>query len=103
MATTAAALAERIDASLKEIAAEAAFLPDLAAGWQNEDHVNRDVWYLEWRELMGRLAGLHRKYRACYMNPHQREHYRALRRLLRDRLPILHALDLPLPPVSLDD
>ncbi len=101
--TTTTQVTERIDTRLKELAAEAAFLPDLAAHWAEESPVNRDVWYLEWRELMGRLEGLDQAYQEGAMTELQREAYRALRLALQQLLPVLQQLGLPLPSVSLAD
>jgi hypothetical protein len=100
MATTGE-LIRRIDASLCEIAAEVDFLPELAENWAAEDEVNRVTWLLEWEELMSRLAGLDEAYRAGAMTAAQRERYRTLRATLRQRLPLLERLGLPLPAMPL--
>ncbi|HEX5503767.1 MAG TPA: hypothetical protein VFW96_14180 [Thermomicrobiales bacterium] len=97
MATTRD-LTRRIDASLGEIAAEVDFLPELAEDWAAEDEVNRVTWLLEWEELMSRLAGLDEAYHAGTMTTEQRKRYRALRATLRELLPLLARLGLPLPP-----
>jgi hypothetical protein len=100
MATTAD-LTQRINVGLREIGAEADFLPELAAGWAEESAAERDVWYLEWRELMGRLEELERSYRAGAMAAEQRGRYRELLEKLRAASPLLEQLGLPLPTVSL--
>ena len=98
-----ASVSSQIDARLKEIAAEVEFLPELAALWAEESATNRDVWYLEWRELMARLQELDRAYRGGVMDERQREQYQALRRTLQEHLPLFRRLDLPLPSVPLED
>lgn len=84
------------------IMAETDFLPELAEGWAEEPAVNRDVWHMEWWELMGRLKGLDHYYRSGAMSLDQEARYQQLLRKLKKVLPIMRQLDLPLPPVSLD-
>ncbi|MDQ3699529.1 MAG: hypothetical protein M3442_01245 [Chloroflexota bacterium] len=102
MATTTQ-VSERIDPRLRELASEASFLPELAAGWAEEWPANRDVWYLEWRELMGRLKGLDQAYQEGAMTESQLETYRALRHVLQEQLPVLKQLGLPLLSVPVTD
>lgn len=100
MATTAD-LTQRIEVGLREIGAEADFLPELAAGWAEESAAERDVWYLEWRELLGRLEELERSSRAGTMTAEQQGRYQELLEKLRASLPLLERLGLPSPAVSL--
>jgi hypothetical protein len=60
------------------------------------------VFYLEWRDLMGRLEAFDREYRAGTMPPEQQQRYRALCDTLRRSAPLLKQFDLPLPPIALD-
>ena len=99
---TAAEVTRRIDTDLRVLDAEIDFLPEMAAGWAEEPDVNRDVYYLEWRNLMAVLETLDRHYRSGVMAPEQQECYRALIRELEHALPIFEQLGLPQPPVPLD-
>ncbi len=78
-------------------------MPELAAGWAEESPANRGVWYLEWRELMNRLEGLHQDYQEGAMTEPQRETYRGLCLALQQLLPVLKQLGLSLPSVPLAD
>ena len=102
MATTPN-LARTIDIGLHAIDAEADFLPELAATWDDESDLNRYVWYSEWHELMARLEDLEEAYRAGTMTAEQRERYRLLRQKLRTYLPLLQQLGLTTPSVPLED
>jgi hypothetical protein len=92
----------RIDLDLHAVGAEADFLPELAGAWADETDANRFVWHEEWLDLMGRLAGLEREFRGGAMTPSQEARYHALLRKLKEALPILRRLDLPLPSVPLE-
>jgi hypothetical protein len=94
---------DRFDTRLRESEAEVDFLPELVELWAEESPVARATWYLEWWELMSRLEALEGAYRGEVMTPEQRYGYRILRRKLRDALPLLERLDLPLPTTPLDD
>jgi hypothetical protein len=100
MATTPA-LSQEVDAALWAIEAEADFLPELAELWDREHPASQATWVSEWDVLLMRLAGLDEAYRAGAMTPAQRERYRALRATLRERLPLLERLGLPLPAMPL--
>lgn len=100
--TTAHPMSQRIESDLRNIAAEAEFLPELEAGLQEETDANRTVWHMEWRDLMDRLTRLDAAYRAGILTAAQREQYLRLIAQLRDHLPIMRRLGLPLPTVSLD-
>ena len=101
MATTADLMRD-IDIGLWEITAEADFLPELAIGWDQESAVERDVWYLEWRELLARLSALEAAYRAQAMTEEQQARYCELRAKLRTHLPLFERLGLPRPAIPLD-
>lgn len=94
--------AERIDSNLHAVSAEADFLPDLAALWDGETDLQRDVFYLEWRDLMARLEGLDHAYRGGEMTAEQQTRFLTLRQTLRSHLALLKRMDLPLPTVPLD-
>jgi hypothetical protein len=68
---------DRFDTRLRESEAEVDFLPELVELWAEESPVARAT--------------------------EQRYGYRILRRKLRDALPLLERLDLPLPTTPLDD
>jgi hypothetical protein len=101
MATTTP-VRRQIEAGLREIAAEVDFLPTLAGGWDEESAANRDVWHLEWRELMARLEGLDHAYRASQMTPDQQARYQELLCQLKAALPLIERLGLYPPPVPLE-
>lgn len=96
MATTPA-LTRELDTALWAIEAEADFLPELAELWGQEHPASKATWASEWDVLMMRLTGLDEAYRAGAMSAAQRARYRALRATLRERLPLLERLGLPLP------
>lgn len=98
MATTTA-ITQRIEASLREIEAETNFLPELLAGWVEESPADREVWYLEWRELLARFEGLAHAYHAGAMTIEQQQRHRALREELRDAIPLLERLGIAAPPI----
>ena len=95
-------MSRRIEINLRDIAAETDFLPELAEVWEEEPDLNRDVWYFEWQELMARLEGLDEAYQSGSMIPDQRRRYEDLRCKLKEALPILKRLDLPLPSIPLE-
>ena len=101
MATTPD-LKRNVDQNLRDIAAEADFLPDLAAVWAAQTETQRDVWHLEWRELMGRLEGLDQLYRSASMTAVQQARFRELLRKLSAALAIIEQLDLDRPAIPLD-
>src|SRR3712207_1853972 len=96
-----AELRERIEADLRFISDETAFLPELAEGWSDESETNRLVWHQEWRDLMARLIELDDACRNGLMTPEQRGRYRELFATLEQVKPIIRRLELMLPPVSL--
>lgn len=93
---------DRIDISLDAVAAEAEFLPGLASFWDEETLVNKDVWLLEWRDLMMRLEKLDEEYRSGRMTPDQQARYRRLLRKLSEATPIIERLELYPPPIPLE-
>ena len=102
MATTTD-LTQRIDLNLWAITAETDFLPELAELWADESDTNRYVWYIEWQDLMMRLAGPGGCYRSSMMTAEQQERYHTLRQKLRTHLPLLTQLGLTTPSVPLED
>jgi len=102
MATTPK-LTGTIDIALHAIGAEADFLPELAAMWDEESPANRADWDIEWTDLMARLEDLEGAYRAGAMTAEQQERYCTLRRNLRAQLPLLERLGLSIPHVPLED
>ncbi len=101
MATTPD-LKRNVDRNLRDIAAETDFLPDLAAAWPTQTETQRDVWHLEWRELMGRLEELDQQYRSGRMTVAQQARYRKLLRNLSAALPAIEQLDLDRPAIPLE-
>ena len=93
---------ERIANDLRVLGAETASLPEMAAHWADEPEVNRDVYSLEWRNLMDVLATLDRDYRSGLMTVDQQSDYRTLLGRLKELAPLFTGLDLPLPSVPLN-
>ncbi len=91
MATTTA-VTTRIDATLREVGAELAFLPELVEGWQEEAESSRASWQLEWQELLARFRALERDYSAGALSQQQRQQYRALASQLRDSRGLLRQI-----------
>jgi hypothetical protein len=75
------AVRQEIEARLREIEAEAAFLPELEAGWQDENPGARTDWLLEWTELFSRLSALERERQQGALSEEQ---VSRLRRLVKD-------------------
>ena len=101
MATTSD-LIRAIDGSLWAISAEADFLPELAADWDQEDAYTRAEWENEWDVLFMRLRGLDDAYHSGEMTEEQRARYHELRAKLRNLLPLFERLGLPRPAIPLD-
>jgi hypothetical protein len=91
MATTTA-VTSRIDATLREVAAEIAFLPELVEGWQEEAESSRASWQLEWHELLARFRALERDYNARAMSEQQRQQYEDLVLKLQERKGLLRQI-----------
>ena len=91
MATTTA-VTTRIDATLREVAAELTFLPELVKGWQEEAESSRASWQLEWQELLARFGALARDYDAGAMSEQQRQRYEGLVSTLREREGLLREI-----------
>lgn len=102
MATQTTVRHHRVDASLRDIWAEVEFLPELALLWPDEAEPAQVAYLLEWDELMARLRGLERAYRAGRMTPEQAARYLALLRRLKETLPIVERLGFTRPRVSLE-
>jgi hypothetical protein len=102
MATTAA-VTRNIEATLREVAAEVVFLPELAEGWEDEPESARASWFIEWGELFSRLSRVAHEYHAGTLSEEQRVRFESLVRDLREGVPLFERLSLPLPPASLWD
>jgi hypothetical protein len=99
MATTTD-LTVRIEAALREIAAEVDFLPELAKAWNDRPDDSKVSFYLEWDELMDRLDRLNGAYRGDHMSLDQQTRYRALLGKLMRARPLLEQLDLQAPSLA---
>lgn len=95
-------MTREIEANLRDVAAETRFLPTLEEMWSTRSRQEQDSWYLEWRELMARMAGLDAAYRSDAMTVHQQARYRDLVEQLRSVLPIIERLDFDRPAIALD-
>jgi len=71
--------------------------------WVRESAVARDVWYIEWRDLMARYATLDGEFRANGMTAAQQQRHLDLSRALQQHLPTLKSLQLLRPPIALED
>ena len=97
-----AELAEQIDTMLRVLGDEADFLPEMAACWNETSEVSRDVFYLEWRNLMGGLETLNADYYAGRMTAEQGYRYQDVLRKLKDLLPVIERLELNAPSIPLE-
>ena len=86
----------------RDAAAETRFLPTLKEMWSTRSRQEQDPWYLEWRGLMARMAGLDAAHRSDVMTVHQQARYRDLVEQLRSVLPIIERLDFDRPAIALD-
>jgi hypothetical protein len=98
---TTTSMTREIDTSLRDVAAETRFLPKLAEIWSTRSQQEQDSWYLEWRGLMAKLAGLDRAYRSDGMTVDQQARYHDLVEQLKSVLPIIERLDFDRPAIGL--
>lgn len=90
-----------METDLEILEAEIAFLPELAADWENEPTPAQLDWRWEWWDLVGRLEALHAAFTDGKLTPDEAERYQALSSRLVELEPLLDRLGFPRPPLAL--
>ena len=95
-------MSEMVTGWLRAIASGLDNLPELQARWPDLPQDERDEQDLEWEQLMSYFDWLGEQSSAGAMTAEERAAYRALRDRVKRSLPLIDAMGLVRPTVSLD-
>jgi len=96
MATTPS-VTHHVAATLRGIAAELGFLPELEKQWDQEPDSSKASWQLEWEEMLARLTRIAQEERTGTLAAAERVQYTSVIRDLLKSAPTLAQLGVKIP------